>query len=64
MIRLSVPDTTVCLGGSNKCKKEKKNGISVEMCCCTSDLCNSVSNVQLQLYVILGTTFFLIHQWM
>ena len=51
----------VCLGGSDGCKKISAAGVSVETCCCQSELCNGVSvvrNQPLLLFISVGVIAF------
>ncbi|CAF1200046.1 unnamed protein product [Adineta steineri] len=46
---------TACPNGGNHCNSSKIADLTIANCCCNTDLCNGVSLIQLQYYLLIPT---------
>ncbi|CAF1502256.1 unnamed protein product, partial [Adineta steineri] len=64
--RVVNPLAVLCVGSQNGCKEKTESGITITICCCTSDLCNGVSIVQqkpLIVFLTMSTLFMFAYRW-
>ena len=63
IIRSIAANGAGCLASTNDCHRISTDGNTQYTCCCTSDLCNSVSTVRQQRFIVFTIMSLVMYRW-
>lgn len=50
----SIGNGSLCPSSVDECVQREANGVTGTICCCSSDLCNDVSSIQPQSFILIS----------